>query len=802
MFRKLTKQSGNFICLGLPLLFGVLMFFLWVPVKSAAVSTPMQLISSKRTPEIQIPKNLSGAEIDSFLASLSDEQVRKFLAQKLKQEAEADAASLAKGQTAKKAGHHADIFYELEQRTSAAGDRIISTFSSMATSGGKWSEAFGRLAGGKGGRHLLLMLVIAALMIGLGFFVERFLGRYIENFRKQLLAAVPPGKLQKLGRFISRLLLDALSVFVFMFTTFVLFVLVYDRGQTGYGFVSKILIISYYFRVVIVTAKVVLSPASPSLRLLPLIDDDAVFLYRWFTRFAIVAAVFAAPGLIFRDAGGSLVIFTQIYSAAGLSLTVVLLAMIWKSRKRVAAAISGGDGAQTDPVSPMRVKFAKTWHYFASLYAIGIGGFWMINVLISGRGEIIKLIASLFLIPIFIGLDQWGQRLLKMASGELPETIDLSGDDKPTTSDALQADSGIDIKHYVPVIKKTFRIVLVAFLFFLALRLWGIDLSIGRIFTSHALTIIVTLILGFFVWEFTKARIDRKLREEMPDQDEDAEEGGAGGSRSVTLLLLLRKFLLAVMFMIVGLAILSSIGVNIAPLIAGAGVIGLAIGFGAQTLVKDIISGLFFLVDDAFRVGDFVETAGTKGMVEHISLRSMRLRHPRGMVYTIPFGGLGSVTNFSRDYIITKLDVRVRYEADIDKIRKIIKRINLELQNHEEIGSKLLGKIKSQGVREMDDSAMIVRVKFKTIPGEQFVIRREVYRRIQELFREYNIEFAHRNVTVYLPPDETGTNDTPKQETGDKSGHTADKKVLEAGAAAAIAASQVDVPEKKPKEGT
>jgi small-conductance mechanosensitive channel len=776
------------------------MFFVWVPGKSAALSNPMQLISSKGTQEIQIPKNLSAAEIDSFLASLSDEQIRKFLAQKLKQEADAKEASTAKEQAAKKAGHHADIFYELEQRTSAVGDRIISTFSNMATSSGKWVEAFGRLAGGKSSSHLLLMLFVAALMIGFGLFVERYLGRFTEDIRNQLLAVVPLGKLQKLGRFISRLLLDALSVFVYMLTTFVLFVLVYDRGQAGYGFVSKILIISYYFRVVILSARVVLSPASSSLRLLPLQDNDAVFLYRWFTRFAMVAAVFAAPGLIFRDAGGSLVIFTQIYSAAGLSLTLVLLAMIWQSRQRVAAAIAGGDGADAGPVSSLRVKFAKTWHYFAGLYAIGIGGFWMINVLISGRGEIIKLIASLFLIPIFIGLDQWGQRLLKMASGELPETIELSSDDKPETSEALQADSGIDIKHYVPFIKRAFRIVLVAFLFFMALRLWGIDLSIGRIFTSHALTIIVTLILGFFIWEFTKARIDRKLREEMPEQDEDTEEGGAGGSRSVTLLLLLRKFLLVVMFIIVALTILSSIGVNIAPLIAGAGVIGLAIGFGAQTLVKDIISGLFFLIDDAFRVGDFVETAGTKGMVEHISLRSLRLRHPRGMVYTIPFGGLGSVTNFSRDYIITKLDIRIRYDADIDQIRKIIKRINRELEEDDAIGPVLLSKIKSQGVREMDDSAMIVRVKFKTIPGEQFIVRREVYRRIQEFFREYNIEFAHRNVTVYLPPEETGTKDAQRVEAGDQSGQIPDKKMLEAGAAAAIAASQTDEQVKKPKE--
>ena len=232
------------------------------------------------------------------------------------------------------------------------------------------------------------------------------------------------------------------------------------------------------------------------------------------------------------------------------------------------------------------------------------------------------------------------------------------------------------------------------------------------------------------------------------------------------------------MFIIVGLSILSSIGVNIGPLIAGAGVAGLAIGFGAQTLVKDIIAGIFFLIDDAFRVGDYVETAGAKGMVEHISVRSLKLRHPRGMVYTIPFGGMGSVTNFSRDYIITKLDIRVRYDADIDKIRKIVKKISKSFVKDEEFGPVLLSKIKSQGIKEMDDSAMIVRVKFKTIPGEQFVIRREVYRRIQESFREHGIEFAHRNVTVYLPPEEEG------QDSG--SDDERKKHLREAAAAAAL----------------
>jgi small-conductance mechanosensitive channel len=307
------------------------------------------------------------------------------------------------------------------------------------------------------------------------------------------------------------------------------------------------------------------------------------------------------------------------------------------------------------------------------------------------------------------------------------------------------------------------------------LRLWGIDLPLGRLFTRSILGILITVVLGLITWQLIKARIDRKLKEEMPETDEDMEEGGAGGSRIGTLLILLRKFVISVLFVIVTLIVLSSLGINIGPLIAGAGVVGLAIGFGAQKLVQDIIAGIFFLIDDSFRVGDFIETSGTKGMVEHISLRSLRLRSPRGPVHTIPFGDMGTVTNNSRDYIITKLDFRVRYDTDVDKVRKIIKRINAVIQEHPEMGPNLLDKIKSQGVRELDDSAMIMRVKFKTIPGEQFVIRREVFRMIQEMFAQHGIEFAHRNVTVYLPPGEEKNADA--------------EKIAEAGAAAAAAAA-------------
>ncbi|MDH3829869.1 MAG: mechanosensitive ion channel, partial [Desulfobacterales bacterium] len=575
----------------------------------------------------------------------------------------------------------------------------------------------------------------------------------------------------------------------------ILFIIIFRQEEAGYWIVADFLIVSYYFLVIRFSAKMIMSPASAPLRPLPLQDRDAKFLYRWIIRISLVAAILVTPARILLEIGRSEALFNLFYMTSGLSVIVLMIVMIWQSRQRVAEAICAESADGTCVDASLRAKFARSWHYFALLYVAGSGSFWLINVFLSGQGRILNLIGSLFLIPIFIGIDQWVQRLLKMASGELPEVIDLSGDDETEAPEEPPEDKKSDIKHFAPFIRKAFRVLLVIFLFFIILKLWGIDLSFVRIFTRGALSIVVALLLGFVAWEFIKARIDRKLKEEMPDSDEEMEEGGAGGSRTGTLLMLLRKFVLVVMLVMVSLIILSSIGVNIGPLIAGAGVIGLAIGFGAQTLVKDIISGIFFLIDDAFRVGDFIEVGGTKGSVEHISLRSLRLRNPKGPVHTIPFGSMGTVTNNSRDYIITKLDFRVRYDTDVDKVRKIIKKINIEIENDEEMGPVMLDKLKSQGVRELDDSAMIMRVKFKTIPGEQFVVRREVFRMMKEAFAENGIEFAHRNVTVYLPQEENQAASGEGQgEDKDSAAPAAapDKRLLEAAAGAAATAFQAE----------
>jgi len=265
-----------------------------------------------------------------------------------------------------------------------------------------------------------------------------------------------------------------------------------------------------------------------------------------------------------------------------------------------------------------------------------------------------------------------------------------------------------------------------------------------------------TLLIIFFGWFMFKGAalyIDSQIDDANDDGDEEDSEnemGGQGATRLATLLPLVRNVLLASIVVLSFMIVLSNMGVDIAPLFAGAGVVGLAVGFGAQTLVRDIFSGGFFLFDDAFRKGEYIELGDIRGTVEKISLRSFQLRHHNGPLHTIPFGEITQLTNYSRDWVMMKLPLRLTYDTDVERVRKLVKKLGQRLLDHPEVGKNFLQPLKSQGVYKMEDSAMIIRVKFMTKPGDQFVARKVVYAEIRELFEKEGIRFANKEVTVRL----------------------------------------------------
>jgi moderate conductance mechanosensitive channel len=266
---------------------------------------------------------------------------------------------------------------------------------------------------------------------------------------------------------------------------------------------------------------------------------------------------------------------------------------------------------------------------------------------------------------------------------------------------------------------------------------------------------LVVVFVGWFMYRAVTVYVDKKLELEGISVDGtaavDPEESAAhSSSRLGTLLPLVRSIAVGLIAAMAAMLLLSRLGVDIAPLFAGAGVVGLAIGFGAQTLIRDMFSGGFFLFDDAFRKGEYIELGEIRGTVEKISLRSFQLRHHNGALHTVPFGDIQHLTNYSRDWVIMKLPLRVTYDTDVEKVRKLVKKLGQELLEHPDIGKSFLQPLKSQGVVQMEDSAMIIRVKYMTRPGDQWATRKVVYSAIRELFQREGIRFASREVTVRL----------------------------------------------------
>jgi small-conductance mechanosensitive channel len=276
---------------------------------------------------------------------------------------------------------------------------------------------------------------------------------------------------------------------------------------------------------------------------------------------------------------------------------------------------------------------------------------------------------------------------------------------------------------------------------------------------SHALraatAAAATLFVSYVLWELLRLAIDRHLQPaasgpRLPGAADEDETAPA--SRLQTMLPMLRAALGVVIAVLAVLIVLSRLGIDTAPLIAGAGVFGLAVSFGSQSLVRDIISGLFYMWDDAFRVGEYIDTGRLKGTVETLGIRSLKLRHHNGPLHTIPYGQLGAVTNQSRDYATIKFNLRFEPGTDVELVRRTAKQIGLAMQEEPEIASEVILPLKLQGIAEVADTAVVLRFKFTARPVKPSWIQREYLKRMYRVFAEKGIHFASGTLTLQTVP--------------------------------------------------
>ena len=253
---------------------------------------------------------------------------------------------------------------------------------------------------------------------------------------------------------------------------------------------------------------------------------------------------------------------------------------------------------------------------------------------------------------------------------------------------------------------------------------------------------LVILLGADLLWLVLRAVIDLRLTGAVvPIDDLDGDELRRR-ARIRTLLPVLRNFLFIFVLIIASLSALAAMGLQIGPLLAGAGVVGIAVGFGAQTLVRDVLSGVFFLLDDAFRVGELIESGGISGTVETFSLRSVKLRHYKGPLHTVPFGDLKAITNYSRDWVNEVLEVTVVYEADLERVERAIEQVSGEVMQDPSLASGVIAAPLSIGVTAMGVDGIHVGIIVRTRPGQQFKVRAVMFSRLKSAFDADGIRFS------------------------------------------------------------
>lgn len=528
-------------------------------------------------------------------------------------------------------------------------------------------------------------------------------------------------------------------------------------------------------RALAMLSRFVLSPRHPRLRLVPLHHELALTVHRWHLA---VASVFVAS-LVVSDTLSALAESRSgsadaANSALAISVTMgaitvaTLIAMIWShwrafSRLQLESTARGRFDPIVFKLLPITQSVVIVSAYFLWVFG-ALELMW--TVLVLGM-----FLPAARLVRIMV--DHVFDRA-PIAEPRLSDLADAGGaggaPSEPNAEEEAATAHAERLAIYRPVARRLARFALAALALVILATAWGTNIlalstspSLAGRAVKIAIDIVSVMLIADLIWALAKTAIDRRLSGYVapPPGEPPGPE-----ARIATLLPLLRNMLLVTVLILVGLTVLSSIGVNVAPLIAGAGVVGVAIGFGAQSLVRDIVSGIFYLVDDAFRIGEYIEIGNLRGTVEAMSLRSMRVRHHRGAIHTIPFGELKSLTNYSRDWVIMKLEFRVPFETDLKLVKKLVKQVGAELQADLNYGAQIIEPLKSQGVRRMEEFNMVVGVKFMARPGAQWVIRRDAYQKLRDAFDRHGISFAQRSVKVEVLSDRPLPEDVMRAVTG------------------------------------
>ncbi len=562
--------------------------------------------------------------------------------------------------------------------------------------------------------------------------------------RRSLVPEVEIGGFDRALRLGLRFLLDLVPVLAFAIAVFATIALVAPSAEAR-AVVLPLIHAGILERAGVALARMIFAPKTPALRLLPISATAAASGFRWLRRLAATTIY----GYFALEAGRQLGLPWTIYGFLlhVLFFTVLLMVMtiIVQARVPVAAALAS---LAEEPRSrvvrrlPWR-SFAGVWHLLALFYVLFFYSVWALKI--PGG---FQLLVGATLGSALIGLGCW--LALHLIDRLFGRDLRLGQEAEAT----LPRDSRL--KRYLPIIGAILRCAVWLAAAGALLHVWGFGTlrwllsESGQKVSGHMVIVGVVVVVTIVIWEVISLVIERTVT------DADAEGNLRLSNRARTLLNIARSFLLVFLSLIALFLILSELGLDIAPLLAGAGVIGLAIGFGSQRLVQDIITGLFVLLGDTMRVGDVVEVAGRTGVVEEMTMRTVVLREYAGKVHTIPYNSIDTVTNFTKDFSYAVFDIGVAYRESVDHVMEVLREIGREMNRDPYFRRLILEPLDVAGVDQFAESAVVIKARIKTRPLKQWEVGREFNRRVKNRFDELGIQIPFPHQTVYFGADREG----------------------------------------------
>ena len=480
-------------------------------------------------------------------------------------------------------------------------------------------------------------------------------------------------------------------------------------------------------RLVVAAAKSMLVPGPAWPNLIPAGEETRNYLLIWVRRFTWLTLVGYGIASAAWWLGIPGALYGLMLKIIGLGLSAFGIVFVLQNRAAVARWIVGRAAPDAGGWARLRRYLGETWHILAIVYLSAV---YLAYSLHDEHGTSYVLRATALSLGAIVGA-----RLLVHAIERLSRRSLAVAPDLKARFPLLEQRAN----RYLPIVIRGAAGAVYALAVLVVLQAWGFQsfawfaTGFGRQAAGAFLSSALVLAAAFVAWELLAGIIERNLA--MLDHD-----GAPGRTRRRTLLPLLRTAMACILAVIAALVILSQIGLNIGPLLAGAGVIGVAIGFGSQALIKDIITGLFILIEDQIAVGDIVDVGKDHaGVVEAISIRTIRLRDQGGAVHNVPFSEVTSVKNLTRDFAYAVARVTIAYGEDIDRVVEILRGVCDELAADPELGSLILERFDYQGVDSLNDASVALLLRVRTLPAKQWAVGRALNRMIKIAFEKHGI---------------------------------------------------------------